>query len=115
VITHLGLLPGERREQVRRLMDALGRPTSRLVILCGDINEWFAVGRPLRWLHARLGRSPTLRTFPAGFPLFALDRIWVQPREAVVKLAVHDTPMARVASDHLPLTVDVDIDAGAAS
>jgi endonuclease/exonuclease/phosphatase family metal-dependent hydrolase len=107
IITHLGLLPGERRDQVRRLMDALGHATSRLVIVCGDINEWFAVGRPLRWLHARLGRSPALRTFPAGFPLFALDRIWVQPRQAIVHMAAHDSPAARVASDHLPVIADV--------
>jgi endonuclease/exonuclease/phosphatase family metal-dependent hydrolase len=107
VVTHLGLLPGERRIQVRRLMDALGQPTSRIIVLCGDINEWFAVGRPLRWLNGRLGHSPTLRTFPAGFPLFALDRIWIRPRAAAVNLAVHDTPMSRVASDHLPLVAEI--------
>jgi endonuclease/exonuclease/phosphatase family metal-dependent hydrolase len=109
VVTHLGLLPGERRVQVRRIMDALGTTTSRFIILCGDINEWFAVGRPLRWLHGRLGRSPSLRTFPSGFPLFALDRIWVRPHAAVTRLAVHDTPIARIASDHLPLMADIDL------
>jgi endonuclease/exonuclease/phosphatase family metal-dependent hydrolase len=113
VITHLGLLPGERREQVRRLMDALGRPTSRIIVLCGDINEWFAVGRPLRWLHARLGRCATLRTFPAGFPLFALDRIWVSPRPVLIRQSVHDSPVARIASDHLPLIADLDVRAAA--
>jgi endonuclease/exonuclease/phosphatase family metal-dependent hydrolase len=111
VATHLGLLPGERRVQVRRIIDALDRRTSRIVVLCGDINEWFAVGRPLRWLHARLGRAPTLPTFPAGFPIFALDRIWIAPRAAAVRQAVHATPTARRASDHLPLAADLDLDA----
>ena len=68
VVTHLGLLPGERRTQVRRLVDLLGESRSDVVILCGDINEWFAVGRPLRWLHARLGRTAGVATFPAAFP-----------------------------------------------
>ena len=80
VVTHLGLLPGERRTQVRRLLDQLGESRADVVIVCGDINEWFAIGRPLRWLHARLGRTAGVATFPAVFPVFALDRIWVNPR-----------------------------------
>ena len=109
IVTHLGLLPGERREQVRRLLDVLGTPAADALILCGDINEWFSVGRPLRWLNGRFGRSPTLRTFPAGFPMFALDRIWVRPRTAVVSWDVHLSPVARVASDHLPLKAEIQL------
>jgi endonuclease/exonuclease/phosphatase family metal-dependent hydrolase len=112
IVTHLGLLPGERRAQVRRLLDALGNPRhdpSRVVVLCGDINEWFVVGRPLRWLHGRLGRSPAPATFPAGFPIFALDRIWVRPRATVRALTVHVSPNARIASDHLPLSAEIEI------
>jgi len=107
VVTHLGLLPGERRTQVRRLVDLLGESRSDVVILCGDINEWFAVGRPLRWLHARLGRTGGIATFPAAFPVFALDRIWVHPRTALAGLTAHATPVARQASDHLPLLADI--------
>jgi len=110
IVTHLGLWPGERRAQVRRLIEAVGEAPSERTILCGDINEWFTVGRPLRWLHGRLGRSPALATFPAGFPLLALDRIWVRPRQAVVGVAVHDTPAARLASDHLPVAAEIAID-----
>jgi endonuclease/exonuclease/phosphatase family metal-dependent hydrolase len=109
IVTHLGLLPGERRIQVRRLLDILGTPAASAIVLCGDINEWFAVGRPLRWLHGRFGRSPTLPTFPAGFPLFALDRIWVRPRDTVVDWGVHRSPAARIASDHLPLKAEIEL------
>jgi len=111
VVTHLGLLPGERRKQVRRLLDLLGDGGRRaeVVVLCGDINEWFAVGRPLRWLHARLGRTAGLPTFPAAFPVFALDRIWVHPHTALVTMAPHASAAARQASDHLPLTADIRI------
>ena len=110
VVTHLGLLPGERRKQVRRLLDLLGDAArAQVVVLCGDINEWFAVGRPLRWLHARLGRTAGLPTFPAVFPVFALDRIWVHPHTALVRMAPHASAAARQASDHLPLTADIRI------
>jgi endonuclease/exonuclease/phosphatase family metal-dependent hydrolase len=109
LVTHLGLLPGERRTQVRRLLDLLGESRADVVVLCGDINEWFAVGRPLRWLHARLGRTAGVPTFPAAFPVFALDRIWVHPRAALLTLAAHATPAARLASDHLPLMADIRI------
>lgn len=110
IVTHLGLLPGERRAQVRRLLDVLGDPSedpAKPVVLCGDINEWFVVGRPLRWLHGRLGRAPALATFPAGFPVFALDRIWVRPHATLQSLAVHASPTARLASDHLPLAAEI--------
>jgi len=107
LVTHLGLLPGERRKQVRRLLDLLGDHPSDVVVLCGDINEWFAVGRPLRWLHARLGRTATVPTFPSAFPVFALDRIWVHPHAALAALTAHASPAARRASDHLPLLADI--------
>jgi endonuclease/exonuclease/phosphatase family metal-dependent hydrolase len=109
VITHLGLLPGERRVQVRRLIEALDCSPEQIAVLCGDINEWFGVGRPLRWLHARFGRPPPApRTFPSGFPLLALDRIWVRPRRSMLDLRAHDTRLARAASDHLPLSAEID-------
>lgn len=107
IVTHLGLCAKERRVQVRRLMDALGQPPARRVIVCGDINEWFTVGRPLRWLHARLGRAGTVRTFPSFLPVLALDRIWVSPSESVTSLFAHRTRAARCASDHLPLVADL--------
>jgi endonuclease/exonuclease/phosphatase family metal-dependent hydrolase len=112
IVTHLGLLPGERRKQVLRLIEALARPPSRpgqLIVLAGDINEWFSVGRPLRWLHERLGEAPALATFPAVLPVFALDRIWVRPRRAVRAQAVHVTPTARIASDHLPVAAEIEL------
>lgn len=107
IATHLGLLPRERRWQVRKLLGALETPRGQTVALCGDINEWFMVGRPLRWLHARLGRCPALPTFPSRYPLLALDRIWVRPRGAVLQTRAHLSPLARVASDHLPYVVDL--------
>jgi endonuclease/exonuclease/phosphatase family metal-dependent hydrolase len=108
IVTHLGLRPSERRSQVRRLLAALDqRVPARRVILCGDINEWFAIGRPLRWLDASLGRARMLRTYPACLPIFALDRIWVAPQNSLISVSTHRTRTARVASDHLPVVADI--------
>lgn len=107
IVTHLGLRPRERRVQVRKMLDVLRVEPDRLTIVMGDINEWLPGSRPLRWLHGRLGRSPAPRTFPALFPLFALDRIWVWPRRALLSIRAHGSPVARIASDHLPLAADV--------
>jgi len=109
LVTHLGLLPGERRTQVRRLLDVMGGSHPSALVLCGDINEWFDVGRPLRWLNARLGRTGHVSTFPAAFPVFALDRLWVNPRAALTRVAAHATKTARLASDHLPLVADLEL------
>jgi endonuclease/exonuclease/phosphatase family metal-dependent hydrolase len=58
-------------------------------------------------LHARLGRTPGVRTFPARRPVFALDRVWVQPRVCLARVTPHATRLARVASDHLPVRAEI--------
>ena len=102
--THLGLRPWERRRQLRRLLDRCAASTLPYSILLGDLNEWLLWGRPLRWLRQQFADVPHVRTYPARFPLFALDRIWVHPRVALQDIRAHRSPLARVASDHLPLT-----------
>lgn len=102
VATHLGLRAGERRGQLQRLLGTLAA-TSMPTVLMGDLNEWFLWGRPLRWLRGRFGRIPAPATYPARFPVFALDRIWVEPRRALREIRVHRSALARRASDHLPL------------
>jgi endonuclease/exonuclease/phosphatase family metal-dependent hydrolase len=102
--THLGLRPGERREQVRRILAAVERDNPHPTLLMGDLNEWYLWGRPLRWLHSHFREIPVAPpTFPARRPMFALDRIWVSPAGSVRRLTRHASPLARVASDHLPL------------
>jgi endonuclease/exonuclease/phosphatase family metal-dependent hydrolase len=103
IVTHLGLRAPERRFQVRKLLLALSEPRAATVIILSDCNEWLPTGRSLRWIHTRLGKTALVRTFPAAFPLFALDRIWVSPAAALVKVSRVRTPLTRIASDHLPL------------
>jgi endonuclease/exonuclease/phosphatase family metal-dependent hydrolase len=75
------------------------------------MNEWVRGAGALLPLHRRLGRTPGPRTFPAPFPLFSLDRIWVTPRWRMRRLWVHRSPLARAASDHLPLVAELDLGA----
>lgn len=106
--THLGLTPGERRQQVRRLLSLANDCDFPLKILLGDMNEWFLWGRPARWLHRLFGQVPARATFPSRYPLLSLDRIWVSPRHALASTQVVRTALTRVASDHLPLVADID-------
>lgn len=110
VATHLGLRPAERRDQVQQLLHLFKeRPHDRSVLV-GDLNEWFLWGRPLRRLHRHFRETPSLATFPSRAPFLALDRIWAHPRAMLRHLAVHKTPLARKASDHLPLVATLELE-----
>jgi endonuclease/exonuclease/phosphatase family metal-dependent hydrolase len=109
VTTHLGLRPRERRTQIRRLLASFRDREADATILMGDLNEWLLWGRPLRWLHAHFEATPAPATFATRMPVFALDRLWVKPRRLLRELAVHASPLARIASDHLPLYGVIDL------
>jgi endonuclease/exonuclease/phosphatase family metal-dependent hydrolase len=103
-VMHLGLLPIERRFQVRKVLGILrSMPMDQPVVVVGDVNEWLPIGRPLRWLHGLLGKPPRMRTFPVYAPMFALDRVWVRPRGSLLQISVHRSKLARYASDHFPV------------
>jgi endonuclease/exonuclease/phosphatase family metal-dependent hydrolase len=107
IATHLGLSFSERRHQIRRLLQVFDTDQMAMILL-GDINEWFTWGRSLRWLVDHFEPVPACPTFPSRWPLLALDRIWIKPRHRLTKVTVHATPLARLASDHLPLIAHID-------
>jgi endonuclease/exonuclease/phosphatase family metal-dependent hydrolase len=109
VATHLGLRPAERRDQVTRLIKLFTDVPKDKAVLLGDLNEWFLWGRPLRRLHRYFKHTPHVATFPSGWPVLALDRVWTHPRSLLKRLAVHRSPLARIASDHLPLVATVEV------
>ncbi len=116
--THLGLLPAERTGQVSALLgpDWLGHPDCRdPVLLAGDFNA-VPQGKSCRRLARRLGakwqglgRGP-LPTFPSNFPVAKLDHVFASGVRFTAMEVVH-TPLARVASDHLPLIADFEFGA----
>jgi len=107
VATHLGLRPRERRYQARRLLERIQSSRADGQVLLGDLNEWFLWGRPLRTLRRVFGRWPSPPTFPSFRPVLALDQIMLAPASFSMKVHVHRSATARVASDHLPLIADV--------
>ena len=109
VNTHLGLKYWERSFQIDQLLSRHVWREGTPVLLIGDFNEWFPItGNTLRLERTFHGCTPRIATFPALWPRFALDRIflsdaltgsgYVSPRDSVTRLA----------SDHLPLLGEVE-------
>jgi endonuclease/exonuclease/phosphatase family metal-dependent hydrolase len=94
---------------LRVAADGVGRPT----LLIGDLNEWRMGKRSsLTFLSPIFDPShATVASFPSRFPLFPLDRVLGNPHHLVTSVSVHDTPLARVASDHLPVKASIDLKA----
>jgi len=107
IVTHLGLSGRERRRQTHMLSALVSERRDRMVVVLGDLNEWHPYGRSLRSMARHFGTSARLRTFPSRMPLFALDRIWVWPEQALVETRVHRLAPARTASDHLPIKAKI--------
>ena len=102
-VMHLGLLPSERRFQMRKVLQILREiPMDQPVVVLGDINEWLPISRPLRWLHGLLGKPPWQRTFPVWAPMFALDRVWVRPRGSLLSFSVHRVHAVAACVGSLP-------------
>lgn len=101
---HLDLSGLRRRQQVRAVLHHIAARGQALpAVLMGDLNEWSARGC-LRefghdWRVLACGRS-----FPARRPMGQLDRMVVSRAWRVVSAGVHHSPLAAVASDHLPVT-----------
>jgi endonuclease/exonuclease/phosphatase family metal-dependent hydrolase len=113
--THLGLSSRERDAQVTALLgpEWLGHPACQEpVILCGDFNALpnssphRRLGAKLRDAH-RVAAKARRPTFPSRFPLLRLDYVFVSSIWEVLEVQVPATPLTRIASDHLPVIVDL--------
>lgn len=114
--THLGLVPREQRLQALALagpdwVGACDGPT----ILTGDFNAT-SLTRPYKTLtrrlddaQRRLGLKPSVKTFPSSFPAIRIDHCFVSPEIRVTAIQAPFSPLARMASDHLPLIMDFEI------
>jgi endonuclease/exonuclease/phosphatase family metal-dependent hydrolase len=117
--THLGILGAERMKQVAALLGPgwLGHADCAApVLLAGDFNAtprsraYQALARLLRdaqRLQRKGGRRRNAPTFPTRYPTLALDHVFVSPNVEVLDAFAVRTPLARVASDHLPLVVEL--------
>ena len=114
--THLGLVPKEQRLQAAALTSAtwLGGCTGP-TLLAGDFNAT-SITRPYQTLcrsledcQRQLGVKPSVKTFPSAFPAIRIDHCFVSPHIRTRAVRSAFSPLARVASDHLPLIVDFDV------
>ena len=109
IATHFGLHAAERRQQANQLMAALREPLpakrreAHAVLLMGDLNEWRGRRGAIRSLDRSLGPSAAAPTFPSWMPVLALDRIYADGPAVLSDVGVYRSPLARLASDHLPL------------
>lgn len=116
ITTHLGLGAQERVRQMEALLgpEWIGAiPADEDVILCGDFNA-MPGSAPYRLAaahlhdvqHALAGHSPR-RTFSSFRPFTRIDHIFVSVRLRPEQIIVPRNQLTRVASDHLPLLVDL--------
>lgn len=103
IVTHFGLRAWERRRQIAALLRHIGDGGQRPLLLMGDFNEWVRSGPVSRRLGDALACDGHVGSFPARWPLLPLDRICARSLTLVRGAARHASPMARVASDHLPV------------
>lgn len=109
IVVHLGLAAAERWVQICKLAEVIRNRNSGRLILLGDMNEWYPRSRGLDLLHRYMGKSNTIPSYPAWCPFLSLDRIWVRPRDSLIKVRAHATALSRVASDHLPIVAEIQI------
>lgn len=102
---HLALATRHRVGQAEALAEFAERADMPLV-MGGDLNEWARQGGGLGPLQSALEEHVPGATFPAFKPIAPLDRFY-SCGGVRLSTGVHDTPMARVASDHLPILADV--------
>ena len=106
VATHLGLPPSARRRQLKSILDACRTDTA--VVLMGDLNISLPWEPAEFLLRSGFDARQHPATFPARWPVFAMDRIVMRPN-AVTALSVFAEAGATVASDHLPLLAEIDL------
>jgi endonuclease/exonuclease/phosphatase family metal-dependent hydrolase len=123
--THLGLTLAERRVQVDALLgkEWLSHPDcGEPIIVCGDFNAapWQSTCRRLRTVlndvqvekidTMQVKKNKPKNTFSGRYPTVRIDHIFIDEGIKVKKTKVAMTSLARVASDHLPLIVDLEVD-----
>ena len=108
IATHLGLGSGERRKQIKRLLEQIPKFSDKITILMGDLNEWNPLSLAETGLRRHYGHIWSPPSFPSRSPLLSLDRILVKPRKARQRIAIVRTPPAESASDHLPVIAGID-------
>ena len=132
VNTHLSILERERRLQVEKLIDGHwlrpdggngGDPAGdgdeaslRPLVLCGDFNAsprsftCRRMGEHLDNIDRRWPEARKLKTWSSRIALRRIDQVFVNKSVDMVGARVPRNRLTRVASDHLPLVVDLEVE-----
>ena len=106
--THLGLLRPWRRlqlEVIRDQLEADGKLSQAMI--AGDYNEW-SDQTGLESISDSMSIIAPGKSFHAARPLASLDRVALGSDLSLSDAGVEEGEQARVASDHLPIWIDVD-------
>ncbi|NNE99497.1 MAG: hypothetical protein HKN25_10810 [Pyrinomonadaceae bacterium] len=115
---HLGTSFFERRKQVHKLLAShvLDKKSfSGKRIIAGDFNEWTnglttrLFKRNFKGVDAKLHLGKK-RTYPGVMPFLHLDHIYFDKDFKLRKAFLHKSRTALIASDHLPIVADLDVD-----
>lgn len=113
ICVHLGLAGSHRLRQLALLCELIDTlPAHEPLIVAGDFNDWFLrAGRilcscaGLQEVFVQLKGRPA-RTFPACFPVLALDRIYCRNAASVDARVLSRAPWSQL-SDHAGLFAEV--------
>lgn len=116
--THFGLNGSERQRQAEAVLGAqwLGHPECRdPAVLVGDFNA-VPRSRAYRQLAQHLSEAARLSensdpgpTYPSRMPLLRIDHAFLRGAMSVRSVTSIRTPLTRIASDHLPLLIELDL------
>lgn len=112
--THLSIWPRERIVQIEALLgkEWMGDGNGH-TILCGDFNAmpgsaaYRTICTKFKDSQAIIAGHRPYSTWFGRYPLTQIDHIFVTPQFKVVSAYVSHTSLDKVASDHLPLMVDL--------
>lgn len=116
VAMHLGLMGRWRKRQAVALLAHVGALEQRLpTVMLGDINEWMTNGASVGHFAEHHRVVAPGRSFHSRLRFAALDRIIHSADLNVISAGVHESALARIASDHLPIWARLSLNLEAAA
>jgi endonuclease/exonuclease/phosphatase family metal-dependent hydrolase len=114
ICVHLGLAEAHRQQQLELLCEIVRTevPEGAPLIVAGDFNDWRRRAHDLLWREAGLKEvfvsayGEPAKTFPARFPMLALDRIYVRNASVHLPVVLPRKPWSHL-SDHAPLAAEI--------
>ncbi|MBB5686956.1 endonuclease/exonuclease/phosphatase family protein [Sphingobium boeckii] len=108
---HLDLSGLWRRRQARAILANLDACEVKYpTVMMGDLNEWSRQSGCLHDFARHYRFAACGKSFHARRPVATLDRIMIGEGLEIADAGTHHSPIARRASDHLPVWADLEAD-----